>query len=72
MKTLIAELKGYTPAGRLPMEKDSDFVAVFRKEFAYKLAIWTTETSSEFVLPEGLNAVRAVDHLGQPVETPAD
>ncbi len=72
MKTLIAELDGYTPAGTFPMEKDSDFVAVFRKEFAYKLALWSTEASSELVLPEGLQAVRAVDHLGQPVETPTD
>ncbi|HPJ98966.1 MAG TPA: cellulase family glycosylhydrolase [Candidatus Hydrogenedentes bacterium] len=72
MKTLIAELKGYTPAGTLPMGRGSDFVAVFRKDSSYKLAIWTTEESSELTLPEGLNVIRAIDHHGQPVDVPPD
>ena len=72
MKTLIAELKGYTSAGTLPMEHDCDFVAVFRKDSAYKLALWTTEESRELALPTCLDVLRAVDHHGQPVDMPSD
>ena len=70
MKTLIRELAGYLPVGTVPTEKDGDFIAAFRKETAYKLAIWTTDEFSEIRLPDGLDAVSATDHQGQPVALP--
>ncbi len=72
MRALISELDGFMPAGLLPGEKDTDFIALFRKGTACKLAIWTTGESSEIVLPEGLTATRAIDHQGHPVALPGD
>ncbi|MFO7973521.1 MAG: cellulase family glycosylhydrolase [Candidatus Hydrogenedentota bacterium] len=72
MRALIDELDGYMPAGTLPTDKESDFIAVFRKNTAYKLAVWTTEEASEIRLPDGFRVIRAIDHLGQPFPLPGD
>ena len=72
MRALIDELEGYLPAGTLSTEKSGDSIAVFRKNGAYKLAIWTTEESSEIRLPDGFHVTRAMDHLGQPFALPGD
>ena len=69
MKTLAEQLAGYTPVGRVNTESDEVFIVVFRRESAYKAAVWTTGESVDVEDPQGLTAVSAVNHLGEPFET---
>jgi len=69
MKTLIAELRGFMPMGRLPTEDGKDFLVAFRRaNDAFKLALWTTGDGHHIALDPSLRVAGAVDHLGQAVD----
>ncbi len=68
MKTLIEQLDGYLPGGRLQLGSDTDFAVVFHKEDAWRLALWTTGEPHEVFLPEGLRLGAGTDWLGNPLE----
>jgi len=70
MKTLIAQLRGYTAVGRIDLASDNDFAVVFRKGGAYKLAIWTRGKPHDIVLGPALRVGGAVDYLGRPIDVP--
>ena len=68
MKTLIEQLDGYLPTGRLQLGSDTDFAVLFRKEDAWKLALWTTGEPHEVIFPEGLRLGAGTDWLGNALE----
>ena len=72
MKTLIEQLAGYTPVGRVRTESDEVFIVAFRGDNAYKMALWTTGEPVDVEVPHGLTATGAVNHLGEPLENAAD
>ncbi len=68
MKTLIAQLRGYMPVGRIDLASDNDFAVVFRKGQAYKVAVWTRGKAHDIILGSGIRFGGAVDHLGGSID----
>ncbi len=72
MKTLIEQLRGHVPVGRIDLKSRDDFVVVFRKRNAFVLAIWTRGEPHEIRLPADLRVSGVVDHLGKTENVPDD
>lgn len=64
MKTLIAELQGFVPKGRIDASSSDDYIVVFQRNGAYKLAVWTTGAPHEIALPNATVVTRVVDFQG--------
>ena len=71
IKTLTAQLAGYTPVGRLGAESGEVYILAFRNGSAYKLAVWRTGEPGDVAAPQGLTLTGAVNHLGEPLANPA-
>ena len=70
MKTLIAELRGYLPAGRIDVGDEESFVVAFRRGGDFKLAVWTAGRDREIDIGPGIKVDGAVDHQGKLVDVP--
>ncbi len=68
MKTLIGQLRGYVPIGRIDVGDHDDFVVAFRRGDEFKLAIWTTGAPHEIEVGEGIKVAGGVDHLGRSID----
>lgn len=68
MKTLIAELGGYMPVGRVPLGDEDDFAVLFRNGDDWKLALWTVRDAHEADLGAGVRVTKAVGHLGDALD----
>ena len=70
MKTLIAQLRGYTVVGRVKLASKNDFAVVLAKGDSRKLAIWTRGGPHAVELGGGIHVDCGVDHLGQVIDVP--
>lgn len=68
MKTLIDQLHGFMPVGRVSAGREDDYVVVFRRDGEYKLAAWTTAEAHQIDLGPAIRVAGGVDHLGQGLE----
>jgi polysaccharide biosynthesis protein PslG len=64
MRTLVDQLRGYMPVGRLDTESGDDYIVAFRRDGAHKVAVWTTGEPHDFAAPAGVTISAGVDHLG--------
>jgi len=71
MKTLVEELRGFLPVGRLGVGDNNDYVVPFRQGDDLKLAVWTTTDPHEIDLGAELEIAKVVDYLGNQVEVPS-
>jgi len=70
MKTLISQLNGFMPIGRIGMGDMNDYVVVFRSGDQVKLAIWTTTQPHEIDFRADLKVANIVDYMGRSCELP--
>jgi polysaccharide biosynthesis protein PslG len=70
MRTLIAQLDGFFPGKRLPLESGEDFAVLFARGDVRRLAIWTTGDAHEITLPEGTRVSGGIDWLGNALTPP--
>jgi len=72
MKTLIAQLGGYTAVGRLDTDKDDDYVVTLRKGGSVILACWTLGDAHTIDLGHEVHVIKAVNYLGKDATVPED
>jgi hypothetical protein len=70
MKTLIDQLQGYLPIGRISTGNVGDYIIPFVKEDRVILAIWTPGQSHEMDLGSDLLVSEIVNHFGQQIRMP--
>ncbi len=72
LKTLVDQLKGFIPIGRINIGDLNDYFIVFIADDKIKFAAWTTEDPHEIELDKKLQFSSLVDHLGNFNELPGD
>jgi len=70
MKTLVGQLRGYQPVGRIEQGGGDDYVVAFWRGDELKLAVWTTGRPHELDLGADVKVTAVVDHLGRPGALP--
>lgn len=66
MKALSSALAGSNFSRRMPLDKDADWVLLFRGPHGVTFVAWTTGQDHEIDIPYGEGKFRVTDYLGQP------
>lgn len=72
LKTLIDQLKGFIPIGRINIDDLNDYVVVFIADDNIKFAAWTTEDQHEIEFDKKVQFSSFVDFLGNFKELPGE